>query len=187
MLFSNMQILSKRNPFCFAVVSPSCIDNEDSHVTSGIINREEFVLTGVKEYLRIETKETQMPNINSQAGHERKYDYYYERERSHNEQYNLHVLNNFISFLKGQSLMKFLSNYPLILNQWVGVWVGKFKCSCLDMKTSIISYSSQPIKYPSTFYNFRKSLKLAFMPALICKGCTWLGSDSGEIILKGAS
>lgn len=79
-----MQILSKRNLFCFAVVSPSCIDNKDSHVTSGIINREEFVLTGVKEYLRIETRETQMPNINSPAEHERKNDYYYEREATMN-------------------------------------------------------------------------------------------------------
>lgn len=25
------------------------------------------------------------------------------------------------------------------------------------------------------------------MPTAICKGCTWLGFDSGEIILKGAS
>ena len=55
------------------------------------------------------------------------------------------------------------------------------------METSIISSLSQPIKYPSPFYNFRKSLELAFLPALICKGCTWLGFDSGEIILKGES
>ena len=93
--------------------------------------------------------------------------------------------NNFVSLKKPET---YETAFPVIPWFWINrevFWDGKFKCSCFDMETSIISSLSRPIKYPSPFYNFRKSLELAFLPASICKGCTWLGFDSGEIILKG--
>ena len=109
------------------------------------------------------------------------------KRQVNNEQYNLRVLKQLCFLWKSQ---KHETAFPVVPWFWINREVfgdGKFKCSCFDMETSTISSLSQPTKYPSPSYNFGKSLELAFLPALICKGCTWLGFDSGEIILKGES
>lgn len=63
-----------------------------------------------------------------------------------------------------------------------------------NLKTTFFKYENlhnfilEPAsEVPRNLYNFRKSLQLACMPASVCKGCSWLGFDSGEIILKEAS